>query len=72
MRCLRMGKIEIGINAKRKRIAKLVSKESTEIRQSKMHYTFFGGRVRVRGVERYLCNAFANVEFSRNTDCCGV
>ena len=49
MRCLRMGEIEIGINAKRKRIAKLVSMESAEIRQSKMQYTFFGGLEIVRG-----------------------
>ena len=49
MRCLRMGEIKVGINAKRKRIAKLVSMESTEIRQSKMQYTFFGGRARRRG-----------------------
>ena len=46
-----MGEFEIGKYAKRKRIAKLVSKESAEIRQSKMQYTFFGGRVR-GGVER--------------------
>jgi len=49
MSCLRMGEIEIGVNAKRKRIAKLVSMESAEIRQSKMQYTFFVGRVRGRG-----------------------
>ena len=43
MRYLRMGEIEIGINAKRNRTAKLVSMESAEIRQSEMQYTFFGG-----------------------------
>jgi len=55
MRCLRMGEIEIGINAKRKRIAKLASKESAEIRQSKMQYTFFGGRLRGRGAWSVRC-----------------
>ena len=45
MTCLRMGEIEIGINAKRNRTAKLVSMESAERRQSKMQYTFFGGGV---------------------------
>jgi len=38
-----MGEIKIGINAKRNRMGKFVSMESTERRQSKMQYTFFGG-----------------------------
>jgi len=53
-----MGEIEIGIKAKRNRMAKLVSTESAERRKSKMKYTFFvgqgRGKVMVWGVERYV------------------
>ena len=44
-----MGEIEIGINAKRNRTAKLVSMESAERKQSKMQCTFFGGGVGIGG-----------------------
>jgi hypothetical protein len=64
-----MGEIKIGINAKRNRMGKLVSMERAERRQSKTQYTFFGGR----GVcSRCLMPLPNNVEFPRNTDCCGV
>jgi len=38
-----MGEIEIGINAKRNRMAELVRRESAERIQSKVQYTFFVG-----------------------------
>jgi hypothetical protein len=66
MSCLKTGEIKIGINAKRKRMGKLVSMESVERRQSKMHYKFFGGW----GGGSCVTPLPNNVGFSQNTDCC--
>jgi len=64
-----MGEIEIGINAKRERMAKLVSMESAEVKCS-IHFWWLALWGLWSG--RFVTLFPDSVQFSRNNDCCGV